>query len=606
MASSRNKSRNRGKRPTATIDVKATDVSEKVDASKVLSSAPSSAAPKPEVEKTPATPPASGTASASVKNKPASSTTDKSSDKSVAASAKGDKAADAKASKGAASAGAKVSEKDTPAKKSGGGGMGGAITHLLAGGVGGLIAFAGFTQFQGQGSGISSSTDMANGSAVISAALETRLNALEQKTSVDPKVEIPAKLESRIKSLETLNTKLASLSEAQNKLSTDAAALTTQMKTLADPAGGGTVELRQRLDSMEGTITSLAKSAEGADGKSIPQLAALAGRMNDLRTELSAKIAATQKATFGEVEKRFATVDTALKATVDDKSGVAEVMETLKGGNQRLSLALETARTETTRLAKDVTVLRTEHDETTTTLGALKKISDEISNRIAKLESTTTENISALPSQDDIAAAITPVTEKLSAMEEQVDGVLKREATRAASAKNILLSLELANLQRALDQGRPIASEVASIKKIAPEGMDLSVFDKLAENKVPSQDELVREFSSVASEAIQAETLNEDASAFDKLFANARSIVRVRKTGDIEGDTTEAVIARAEENLKRNDLKAAVTELGALKDKAAATTAKWIAKANDRLSLDAALAQIEAGLKSSVSSSATN
>lgn len=626
MASSRNKSRNRGKRPTATIDLKAKDVSEKVDASNVLSGKGAKAEPEqagaaaksgtsatstPKGKPTESGSPATGS---SAKSSPAAEpstakpkTTDASKSPTMAKDGKSKDSASTASKPSETSSNGKTPSKDDPSKTSGsGGGIGGGLTHLLAGGVGGVLALLGVNQFTDQAPGLAPGNSGGTQNAVISEALETRLAALEQKTPAPSKVEIPAELESRIKTLEALNTKLASLSETQSKLDANTTALATQMKTLADPSGGGVGELRQRLDSMEGTISSLAKSAEGADGKSIPQLAALAGRMNDLRTELGAKITAAQDATIGKIEKRLTSVDTALKASADDKSGAAEAMETLKGGNERLSLALETARTESTRIAGLVTSLQGANGETAKAIENLKKTGEEISERLTKLESTTTENISALPSQDDIAAAIAPVTETLSAVQEQVGGVLKREATRADSAKKVLLSLELANLQRALDQGRPIASELASIKKSAPEGMDLSVLDKLAENKVPSQEELVREFSSVATEAIQAETLEEDASAFDKLFANARSLVRVRKTGDVEGDTTEAVIARAEDNLKRNDLSAAVKELGALKDKAAGKVAGWVTKANDRLSVDAALSQIEAGLKSAVSSSATN
>lgn len=622
MASSKNKSRNRGKRPTATIDLKAKDVSEKVDASKVLAKTPSgatsaddknapkntgaSAAPnKPTAGSStkastgPAT--TSGAKSQSAASKPA----DKSSreNRTDKPESNASKNADRKSAPSGKQAGTK-SDVSTPRSPKSSGSMSGTLTHLLAGGLGGALALFGVNQFADHAPGTGAGNNGAP--AAISEALEARLSALESKPGDTGKAAIPAELESRIKGLEALNVKLAGLAESQSKLAGETTALSSKVSALADPAGGGAVELRQRLDAIEGTMASLAKAAEGASDKSIPKLAALAGRLNDMRTELDAKITATRKSVSSDVEKQLAAITTTLKVRDEEESAAAEVMETLKGGSKRLSLALETAQTETARIADDVMSLRTANEATKSSMASLEDSARKIAERIAALESTTTENISALPSQDDISTAITPVSEKLAAVTEKLDGVIKRESARAESAKRVLLALELANLQRALAQGRPVANELANIKKSAPEGMDLSALDKLAKDNVATQQVLIREFSNVASSAVQAESLDENAGTFEKLIASARSVVRVRKTGDVEGETTEAIIARAEDRLKRNDLSAAVSQLGALKGKAADAFASWLDRARDRLSVDAALAKIESGLKTSVSSSATN
>ena len=60
---------------------------------------------------------------------------------------------------------------------------------------------------------------------------------------------------------------------------------------------------------------------------------------------------------------------------------------------------------------------------------------------------------------------------------------------------------------------------------------------------------------------------------------NLRALISIRRVGDAEGNSDEAIIARAENKLKRGEVRASVKELSALSPTAADGFAHWINKA---------------------------
>ncbi len=72
-----------------------------------------------------------------------------------------------------------------------------------------------------------------------------------------------------------------------------------------------------------------------------------------------------------------------------------------------------------------------------------------------------------------------------------------------------------------------------------------------------------------------------------------QALVVIRRVGeDVPGVAPDAIIARAEAILAKDDIAGAVTELSALKGAAAAAAKDWLAQARARLAADAALAAI--------------
>ena len=84
-----------------------------------------------------------------------------------------------------------------------------------------------------------------------------------------------------------------------------------------------------------------------------------------------------------------------------------------------------------------------------------------------------------------------------------------------------------------------------------------------------------------------------DETFLDRLAANARSVVRIRRIGPAEGDSPQAVLSRVEASAAKGNLEAAAGEAGKLSGAAAAAMAPWLEQARARLALDAALDALE-------------
>ncbi|MBV6651434.1 MAG: hypothetical protein KI789_17050, partial [Hoeflea sp.] len=66
-----------------------------------------------------------------------------------------------------------------------------------------------------------------------------------------------------------------------------------------------------------------------------------------------------------------------------------------------------------------------------------------------------------------------------------------------------------------------------------------------------------------------------EAGLVDRLMSSAMSVVKVRRVGDVEGDSAEAIVARAEARLLNGDLDAALAEWNTLPEASRAATADY-------------------------------
>jgi hypothetical protein len=72
------------------------------------------------------------------------------------------------------------------------------------------------------------------------------------------------------------------------------------------------------------------------------------------------------------------------------------------------------------------------------------------------------------------------------------------------------------------------------------------------------------------------------------------SLVNWRRTDAVDGNTAEAIVARAEQRLAADDLAGAIAELEKLQGPAAAAMQGWLAEARARAAADAAVARLTA------------
>ncbi len=81
---------------------------------------------------------------------------------------------------------------------------------------------------------------------------------------------------------------------------------------------------------------------------------------------------------------------------------------------------------------------------------------------------------------------------------------------------------------------------------------------------------------------------------------SARSLVRVRPTGNVAGTGRGAIVARIEAALNGGDLKAAEAEWDSLDDTAKAASKSWADSLKARIAVNGALADLSSALTASL------
>ncbi len=540
------------KRPHATIEGKATEI--KPEAPKAAASA---AASSPSTDQRAAAEKVAGAAA------------------SVAADSKKTDAPKTAATSAAASSSAsKGSSSPPPAAKSGGG-FGSIVSHTLAGVVGGALVLLGAPLI---GIGGPDATKAPPEVAQRLAALETAAKQAAQPV-VSPEVaKRLAGLEQGVDQLKGITAAIPGLGEGQVRLDGETKALKDQLASRTGPGSDA-----ERLARMEERLSALAAAAL-ADPKGagpIPQLAQITGRIADLETALTNRLAAARRDMATEIENKLATT--------------SEAAEAARSGTQRLDREVTTLKSDVTRTAQRVDQTKSDADRLTEMARAAQ---DEIASLKASLDALRRET--AKPA--DVSAAVAPAAARLGKLEASVSEVLKAEADRQSNAERIVLSLELGNLKRAIDRGGPYVAELAEVRKVAGNRLDVSVLQRYQDEGLPTIADLARQFRPLTSTIIDADAEQADASVVDRLLSGARTIVRVRKlTPEADDTSVEATVARMETALNDGRLGDVLRHAKALPPKSiTGPTRAWLDKVAARQSVEEAIVTIDRQLKSSL------
>lgn len=534
-----------GKRPHATLDLKATEVPSPAPPSSASASSAASA----------------GASSASAKDAGAKDTATKDKDAAAAAAAK---AVPPGASKPVPPP---KSEAKSEAARSGGG----FFSHLAAGIIGGALVYSGASYL---------GPSWLPGSGSAESELAQRVAALENAPKSDAAIPVlTAKVgdaESKLAEIDALKQSLAALEDEHKKLASKAAAQNGE-------------ESGPRLSKLEEQLSMLASSAETSEGR-VPQLAAITGKIADLESTFTSQIADLRKSLPAEVDQRLA--------------ATAETSESAKAAAARLDREMSQIRTDQARSAQRDEGTEADLQRLTAAVDAVKEETGRLSSSLGELRSLLDSQLKAVSRPADIAAAIGPVTTKLAEIEQNVQGVVMNEKNRKQNVERIVLSLELSNLKRALDrgEGQGYAAELAEVRNASQAGkLDLAPLERYATTGVATVAELKSQFRPVMNAVIDAELDPVDGSVLDRLMAGAKSVVRVRKVSHEAGDNSaEAIVARIETALDDSRLGDVIAQARTLPQRAQAPIEEWLSKVEARHAVDQAIAAIDGQLKASL------
>jgi hypothetical protein len=265
----------------------------------------------------------------------------------------------------------------------------------------------------------------------------------------------------------------------------------------------------------------------------------------------------------------------------------------------------------------EAALLRAQIVKTEQRIGALEKALGEANTKVGQLAAggeearvmkqqlaAVTERLGRIEGRPAGAAlspeamheSIDPLNAKLTELEGKLSGVAKAQTDLQTNSKAAALAVSFYNLRRAANEGRPYAAELRSVAQMSPVPLDLSPLDARRDQGIPSIEQLGAEFRAAANAALDAENQPADESMVSELWSKAKSFIRVRRKGDVPGDTSRAILARVEHRLNAGDLAASIQEATQLKGPAADAFSPWLEKLKAKRAADEALARVEATL----------
>ncbi|MDO9336887.1 MAG: mitofilin family membrane protein [Caulobacter sp.] len=167
------------------------------------------------------------------------------------------------------------------------------------------------------------------------------------------------------------------------------------------------------------------------------------------------------------------------------------------------------------------------------------------------------------------------------------------EASQQRTLSAAGAALAATGLAEAAQTSRPFESELAALERLLPLSPDARALRPMAETGVPSRAALSAEFGAIAARAsTAARQPGEGAGIVDRILHALSAVVSIRRVGETSGGAPDAILARAERQTAEGDLVGALATLRTLPAGAAAATAEWRGRAQQRVALDQHLANI--------------
>ena len=166
---------------------------------------------------------------------------------------------------------------------------------------------------------------------------------------------------------------------------------------------------------------------------------------------------------------------------------------------------------------------------------------------------------------DELAARIGTTEAGLRTLDSTVTETSATLASQPSDIGAILqLPLILSGFETAFATGRPYATELAALRAATPDAAIPTAIANNAETGLPRPDVIARRFAEVLPAMLAGKPANPDAQWQDGALEWFSAAIALRPTGEIEGDSPEAVVSRLEGAVARRDFPSAETLLASL------------------------------------------
>jgi uroporphyrinogen-III synthase len=270
-----------------------------------------------------------------------------------------------------------------------------------------------------------------------------------------------------------------------------------------------------------------------------------------------------------------------LRADLDAKLGELNARLDDSGAAPQAEVAAQRQQIESLRQQLDAVTARL---DTVGELAAASGDSEQLAAALAKIEGRNAE-----------------LAQEVQALRTELTSLAQSE--RAAPASQSAIALAVLQMRDALRGAEPFAPALQAVDAQLSGRGDAAAQDLraaleplrgFADTGAPSLDSLQAEFPALARRVIAQSHGGEGEDLLSNVLRRLSSLVSVRPVGPVEGDSVEAIVARAESHLNGGDLRAALETLDALSGPAAEAAAEWRARAEARLKAQDALAKLGA------------
>lgn len=234
-----------------------------------------------------------------------------------------------------------------------------------------------------------------------------------------------------------------------------------------------------------------------------------------------------------------------------------------------------------------------------------EKRSGNLNSDIVELKKMLAEGDGSQTS--DNGPAVGALGSRLDALEKQISDLATRPASSGQvsrradmGSKGAALALAFESLRRATESGDAYSSQLDALVKLAPEGLDLTELKKHAGSGTETERSLLQSLPVKLREARAVVAKPAEDTFLNRAMSKAQSVVRVRRIGPVEGNSSEAILARMEARMKAADLAGALREAKSLKGPALEPLTPWLDAARARLAIASGLNQLEKRLLASL------
>ncbi|MBP2562783.1 hypothetical protein J2857_005576 [Neorhizobium galegae] len=153
--------------------------------------------------------------------------------------------------------------------------------------------------------------------------------------------------------------------------------------------------------------------------------------------------------------------------------------------------------------------------------------------------------------------------------------------------QQVARAVAAAALKAGIDRGGPFETELQTFKTVAGDDPAVADLQKFASAGVPARAELQRDFPRIADAMLEATAQRDPNEGIaGRLLSSALSVVKVRRVGDVQGETPDAIVARMENALRNGNLQASAREWDALPEPAKAVSRDFKQKLDARIQVE--------------------